>query len=105
MSKSDQSWLRWAMKEFGVKRLRVKSSPSTAAWPDLWIEKTHPPVLTVTKEWARQPVQERQKRLVHELLHLKGLEHGKIGSLNFNTRPELDSYSCAVYQSIVGGRK
>jgi len=105
MSQSDQSWLRGAMARFGVERLRVRSSPSTAQWPDLWIEMSDPPMLTVTREWARQDTHERRKRLVHECLHLAGLEHGRIGSLNYSTYPEKDSYSRAVYQSIVGGRK
>ncbi len=109
MSKSDQSWLRWAMGRFGVRKLRVVSSLSTAKWPDLWVSlSTKPPVLTVTKEWARQPVQERRKRLTHELVgHLIfNWPHDKfMESIGFSTYPKYDKISQKIYYDLLNGIK
>ena len=87
------------MPALGIPKIRLSFSPSKARWPDLW---TDGKTITVTREWVRQNAGERRKRLVHELCHLKGLQHGQIGGLDFNTVPRLDTYGKAVYQRIVG---
>jgi len=88
---------------FKIDRVIVGYSASQARWPDIWCERTRPPRITVTEEWRRQNMHERRKRFVHELLHVRGLEHGRIGRLNYHTIPEKDSYSKYVYQVITGG--
>ena len=90
------------MPRFKVKKLRIKWSVSTEKWPDIWVEKGRVPVITVTHEWSKQKVHERRKRLVHEALHITGLEHGKIGGLEYSTDPSKDSYSKKVYQELIG---
>ena len=102
MSQADQHWLRGLMARFGVRKLRVRSSPSAAKWPDCWISLSRPPVLTVTREWARQPAEERHKRLVHEVVgHLAlGLDHGYHDGLRFDTIPESDEWSRAMHRRL-----
>ena len=104
----DKPFLKGAAGVLGVHTPTVKVSSSQDPWPDLWTDGYS---ITVTQEWARQSVHERRKRLVHELLHLKGLNHGRIGRLNYSTYPHLDSYSRYVYQQLLrnptrfGGRR
>jgi len=87
--------------KFGVKAIRLKHSNSKSKWPDIWVELKQVPVITVTDEWMRQDKDERRKRLVHELLHVRGMSHGRVNGLMYSSRPETDTYSKAVYQSIV----
>jgi ssRNA-specific RNase YbeY (16S rRNA maturation enzyme) len=77
-------------------------SDSKKVWPDIWISGD---TVTVTQEWARQNADERRKRLVHECLHLVGLNHGKIDGLEYSTYPAKDKYSMKVYRRICGYRK
>ena len=89
---------------FGIKRVKVEWNSSRKHWPDIWcFPREVPPRIVVTQEWLRQPSEERKKRLVHEALHLIGMNHGKVGSLDYNTRPSRDSYSKQVYQRIKEG--
>ena len=90
----------------GVKAVKIAWSNSTKSWPDIWVQTGEVPVITVTKEWARQDVHERRKRLVHEFLHLKGLNHPEGGSIRigkyvYSTFPASDSYSKAVYRQLI----
>lgn len=97
---TDREFLvRVAMPALGISRMSVQWSDSKLRWPDIW---TDGHTITVTKEWARQGVHERRKRLVHELLHLKGYTHGRIGGLNYSTRPQKDTYSMMVYRRLIG---
>ena len=101
ISEGDSRFLKQAMSYFRVPELMVDFSSSMAKWPDIWcIPYEMPPVIVVTQEWKRQPAMERRKRLVHEILHLKGLRHGRRGRLDYNTIPEKDTYSMMVYQNI-----
>ena len=90
----------------GVKRIRLAWSNSTAKFPDIWLSfEDGLPTITVTKEWRRQNMQERRKRLVHEMLHLQGLEHPEGGSVRigkyvYSTFPAEDSYSRAIYRRL-----
>ena len=88
------------MPKFRINTLGIKYSSSRQKWPDIWVEKGVVPVVTVTQEWASHDTPLRRSQLVHEFLHLRGLEHGRIGKYNYNTRPELDSYSKAVYRRL-----
>jgi len=103
--KSDREWLRKVMPYFGIKAVAIDYVETGRKWPDCWIEiNRRPPLITVTQEWARQNKDERRKRIVHELLHLKGLRHGKKGRFVYHTKPELDTYSVMVYQNMVRGK-
>ena len=89
------------MPRFRVKRLGIKYNPSTRKWPDIWVQDGGVPMITVTETWRRKPMRQRHIELVHEFLHLTGLEHGQIGRLSYNTRPELDTYSKEVYRRLI----
>ena len=89
------------MKKFGIKNLNILWSDSKKQYPDIWcFPYLKPPKIVVTAEWTRQNAQERRKRLLHEVLHLIGYEHGKIGKYDFNTVPSKDSFSKAMYEQI-----
>ena len=95
-----------AMRTFDIKKLNIDWSDSIAQWPDIWIDlSSKVPVITVAREWARQNTNERRKRLVHEMLHLLGYTHGRIGKYDYNTIPQKDSFSMVVYKSLVRSRK
>ncbi len=97
-SESDKRWMTdIAMPALGIRRVRLATSQSKKVWPDCWTDKH---TIWVTREWARQGVHERRKRLTHELAHLRGLEHGRVGRLNYSTYPAKDSFSRALYRSI-----
>ena len=101
LSIGDRRFVIRLMRTFGVSNLNIDWSSSRKRWPDLWINlEDKVPVITVTAEWARQDAPERKKRLVHEFCHILGYEHGRIGQYDYNTRPELDTYSKAVYQKL-----
>ena len=93
------------MPYFGVNRLVVKDHPSKAKWPDIWMSwEKGVPVIYVTAEWKRQSKDERRKRLVHEVAHAVGVEHGrKSGGLMYSTCPAKDTWSMAVYRDILSG--
>jgi ssRNA-specific RNase YbeY (16S rRNA maturation enzyme) len=98
LNKGDEQFLRHAMRCLGISELHVNMSDSKAKWPDIWISGN---VITVTAEWARQNTTERRKRLVHECLHLLGLNHGKIDGLEYSTYPAKDKYSMKVYRKLI----
>ena len=102
----DFEWLKkTAMPYFGVNHLRMEWSQSKKIYPDIWVKLGKVSVITVTREWARQNKDERRKRLVHEIGHIFGLQHGRIGKYLYSTFPKKDSYSLYVYKSMSGGRK
>lgn len=94
--------LPWA----GIKAVILKWSDSTARWPDIWVTFGRGlPTITMTAEWERQNVHERRKRLVHEFLHIKGLNHPRnggmgIGKFVYSTYPDKDTYSKYVYRGL-----
>lgn len=88
----------------GVARLRLAYSESKAKWPDIWVSTNGIPTITITDEWRSHDTHLRRSQLVHEFLHLRGMEHGKLSNLNFSTYPGKDTYSKAVYQDIINGR-
>jgi ppGpp synthetase/RelA/SpoT-type nucleotidyltranferase len=102
ISKEDKLFALDLMKKFNIKGLRFRFDPSEKEWPDIWITDldSEIPLITVTQEWQKQDKEERHKRLVHEVLHITGLNHGKKGKLNYSTYPEKDSYSKEIYEKI-----
>ena len=104
ISVSDEKFLRGVMRKFSIQKLRVRFNSSAEKWPDIWIEELRGiPTITVTREWARQSTPERRARLLHEALHTTGLQHGRIGKLNYSTKPEEDTYSKMIYRKFVSG--
>lgn len=98
--KSDAAFVRNVLLPWsGVKSVKLALDDSTKKWPDIWVQKTSVPIITVTSEWLRQSIHERRKRLVHEFLHLCGVEHNdKIG---YNTIPAKDLYSMKIYRRLI----
>ena len=102
MTVGDKRFIREVLMPFaGISAIKIASSNSRAKWPDIWIDMDGIPTITVTNEWRRQNIHERRKRLVHEGCHILGLEHGRIGRYNFNTKPSLDTYSKHVYRQLI----
>lgn len=82
-------------------RVYIVKSEYKGVYPDIWVDMSSSvPVISVTKEWRRQSVSERRKRLIHESCHLVGMKHGRIDSLMYSTYPDKDSFSRWLYQRI-----
>lgn len=96
----DRQFIDRAMKALNINKVKIAWSDSQKKYPDIWVTLSRPPVITVTQEWARQSAAERRKRLTHELLHIKGLEHGRYGNLVYSTYPAQDTLSKFVYQRL-----
>ncbi len=101
LSPSDSHFLLTvAMPRFGLKRLNIDYSNSRKTWPDLWIDLNGKvPVITVTQEFLRQPEAERKKRLLHEIFHVRGLEHND--RIGYSTYPAQDHFSKRIYRQMV----
>ena len=99
--KSDIEFIRLKLLPWsGLKSVKLATSSSTTNYPDIWIDMSnHVPVITVTKEWARQDVHERRKRLVHEFLHAMGMSHDE--SIGYSTYPNKDRFSKMVYMKLI----
>jgi hypothetical protein len=82
-----------------VEKVMMMYSDSKNTWPDIWVELGDIPVITVTDEWIKQFRIERQKRLTHEFLHLKGMEHDE--SIGYSTVPQRDVYSMKIYKELI----
>lgn len=93
-----------AMPHFGVKLVGLSYSQSKKKWPDIWLgyDDMGTPIITVTREWARQSMHERRKRLIHELIHLIGQDHDE--SIGYSTYPDRDKYSMVIYRKMIGKR-
>lgn len=99
MSKSDIEFIEQKLLPYiGRDNVRIAYSASKKRWPDIWVEKYRVPVITITDEWKRQPYHERRKRLVHEGLHLRGMEHNE--QIGYFTKPARDIFSKAVYEIL-----
>ena len=102
MTDVDRRWYHdVVMPYFQIRVVRFAWSSSLKKWPDLWMEPGPIPTITVTREWARQKLDERRKRLVHESLHLVGMQHDE--SIGYSTHPERDTFSMRVYHQILAG--
>ena len=107
MTSGDKEFLRIVMGQLGIKAIAIDESGSKRVHPDLWVlPNERPPRIVVTREWARQNVHERRKRLVHEICHLLGLRHPPnsgvwIDGYYYSTYPEEDDYSRMVYRKLV----
>ena len=82
----------------GLHKLRLAYSDSKAKFPDLWVEKGMIPKITVTAEWASHDTHTRRSQLVHEFLHLVGMNHDR--KIGYNTHPEKDVFSKRFYNAV-----
>lgn len=85
--------------------------PKEQIHPDIWINNEDGiNKIYVTPEWLRQPKFEKQKRIVHEILHILGEEHWSrpisISSKTINTNilystyPDYDTFSLLVWYNL-----
>ena len=103
ISQGDFDFLKFAMKRLNIhepiKILRYKSKKT---YPDIWIDLGKKPVeIWVTKEWSSHDMHTRRRQLLHEILHLKGLEHGTYNGLEYSTYPAKDTYSIYQYKQMI----
>jgi len=98
ISEGDKKFLVKMMRTFNIGALELERSSSRKKWPDIWITKGKVPRITVTQEWAKQGIDERRKRLVHEFLHLAGMEHNE--AIGYSTHPSKDTLSMEVYKGL-----
>ena len=102
MTKGDMDFLLdKAMPFIGVEKLKIDWSNSKKLHPDIWCFPIQRRIV-VTQEWKKQNGRERKCRLIHELLHFKGLKHGIYGNLEYSTYPWKDTYSKNIYRDIIG---
>ena len=103
IDKGDKEFLvTKALPAFGIPRVLLRTDPSKARWPDIWCTPyTSPPVITVTETWRKKPLHSRRSEIVHEICHIKGLEHGIYDGLVYSTFPQLDTYSKTVYRRLL----
>ena len=100
LSSADIGFVRHVlMPYFMVRRVQFDYHPSRVSYPDIWLEMNRVPRIVITNEWKRQDTHERRKRLVHEFLHIRGLEHNE--TIGFCTYTNRDSYSMRVYREII----
>ena len=84
------------------KAVYIAVSRSKKKWPDIWVEmRNGVPMITVTEEWRSHDTHLRRSQLVHEFIHIKGLEHGKYGKFLYSTHPAQDTYSKAIYEKML----
>lgn len=103
LTQRDREFVKRALGYFGIGAVKIDWSDSKEKYPDIWVNLSSTPVITVTREWEKQKPAERRKRIVHEMLHVKGLQHNdKIG---YSTYPDKDSFSMKVYDDIMGGSR
>ena len=100
MSQSELDWVKnTVMPYLGIDRLQIgEDLEHTATYPDIWYQAGR---ITVTREWARQRPRERKKRLLHEALHHKGLDH--MPSIGYYSKPGLDRFSWRVMKMMEAG--
>jgi len=97
VTKEEMNWLQnTVMPYLGISQLKLAEDLNhTARYPDIWVEGD---TITVTREWARQGKRERKKRLLHESLHIYGLDH--MPSIGFYSKPNLDTFSKRVMEKM-----
>ena len=89
-----------ALPYFGVEKINIRWSSSFKKYPDIWLSyRNGLPVITVTREWKRQSPDERRKRIVHEFLHITGMQHDR--AIGYSTYPNQDTFSMRVYRDII----
>ena len=98
LTASDARWVEERLLPYlGVESIQITQDKDyDKTYPDIWVQGG---VITITREWARQGLHERRKRLLHEGLHLaKGFGHGaRERAMGFFSQPAKDSYTKKLY--------
>lgn len=99
ISDGELRWLRdEVMPKLGIARLSIgEDLEHTASYPDIWAN-TSTMTITVTKSWSRFSKLERKAHLLHECLHLVGMEHNE--GIGYNSHPAEDTYSWRVGREL-----
>jgi len=101
LTSADAKWVEDQLLPYlGVESLQIEQDAEyDKVYPDIWIQGS---VITVTKEWARQSLHERRKRLLHEGLHYaKGFGHGaKERAMGYYSEPAKDIYTRDLYEKV-----
>ena len=118
---SEQNYLDAVLKYFNITspvNLSIAKVPSNQIYPDIWIVKNNGTYnlkdsgynIYVTHEWLRQPKFEKQKRIVHEVLHILGENHWEKStpvlsksintSVSYSTYPKDDTFSLLVWYNL-----
>ena len=98
ISPRDIEWIKKVLMPFaGLRKLKLGWSDSKKKYPDIWCSPSEHKIV-VTQEWARQDMHERKKRLVHEALHFRGMEHNE--KIGYSTYPDRDTYSRMIYNKL-----
>ena len=101
LTSADAKWVEDQLLPYlGVDSLQVEQDDEyDKTYPDIWIRGS---VITGTREWARQDLHERRKRLLHEGLHYaKGLGHGpKERAMGYYSQPDKDVYTRDLYKRV-----
>lgn len=95
----DHHYLQVIASRFGLPHLRLQSAdvPTDQVYPDIWVSGD---TIFLTPEWLRQPPFERQKRIIHEILHLLGEDHWSRYQnypVLYSTYPDEDTYSLLIW--------
>jgi hypothetical protein len=110
----EQKYLDSILNYFGIivpVKLLVQYVPLSQIHPDIWVEKINNEFhIYVTHEWQRQPLFEKQKRIVHEVLHIMGENHWTKSipiqstttnvSILYSTYPMEDTFSLLVWYEL-----
>ena len=106
LSKGDVEFTSLAIKKLGVGAVRVKVTTDSNSYPDIYVlPEEVPPLIVANQVWAKKNDFQRRSEIVHELLHLRGLKHGRVNGMVFSTFPEKDVYSKFIYQKIIEDRR
>jgi len=98
LTSADSKWVEdRLLPHLGLKSVQItQDTEYEGTYPDIWVQGG---VITVTREWARQGMHERRKRLLHEGLHLVGFGHGaKERKMGYYSQPAKDTYTKALYE-------
>jgi hypothetical protein len=98
LTSADSKWVEDQLLPYlGLKSVQItQDADYEGTYPDIWVQGR---VITVTREWARQGMHERRKRLLHEGLHLVGFGHGaKERKMGYYSQPAKDTYTKALYE-------
>ena len=99
IQKSDIRFTKKLMRYFGVEKLRIRHDSSPKKYPDIWLSFNHVPTISVTDEWLRHDTHTRRSQIVHEFLHIAGMEHDE--AIGYNSRPQKDRFSKRVYYNLI----
>jgi len=105
--RADRNFLQRVITLYKIPNVKIEWSESKKVHPDIWCyPNERPPRIVVTQEWARQGVDERRKRLVHEVVgHMvyKWPHTPYMERLGFSTYPRKDRISRWIYQDTKRG--